>query len=275
MIPRCLLGKTGVEVTRIGLGGEGVLRTWGREREARAVIHKALELGINYFESARAYSGSESYYGLSLGERRKEIFLASKSHERTAAGARGHLETTLKNLQTDWLDLWQVHDVRTEQDLQEIFGPGGAIEAFEQARREGKVRFIGLTGHQNPQVLIKAMNLFPFDTVLLPVNPAEPAFQSFIDSVLPEAGRRQMGVVGMKVLCRGLALQMPDYQEVQPWIRFALSQQVSTVVIGCETPEQVEQNLAAACSELPMDSDEQQRLIKKVAPVARRLMYYK
>ena len=121
-IPKRKLGKTGVEVTILGLGGEGVLRTDGYEKEAYALINKAIDLGINYFESARAYSGSEGYYGLALKERRQEIFLNSKSHARDKKGALQHLHETLKNMKTDYLDLWQVHDVRTEEDIEEIFG---------------------------------------------------------------------------------------------------------------------------------------------------------
>ena len=274
MLPTRILGRTGIEVTQLGLGGEGVLRTFGYEKEARAVIRRALELGVTYFESARAYSGSESYYGLALGEERRRIFLTSKSHDRRADGALAHLHTTLGNMRTDWLDLWQVHDVRTETDLKEIFGPGGAIEGFDRARRDGKVRFIGITGHQNPQILLKAFDLYDFDTVLLPVNPAEPGYGSFLAEVLPEARRRGMGVIGMKVLCRGLGLQVPGYTSPEPWIRYALAQDVSTLVVGCDDPEQVAEN-AAAAAKGPLPAEECARLEAAVAPYARRLMYYK
>jgi aryl-alcohol dehydrogenase-like predicted oxidoreductase len=115
-IPTRKLGRTGAEVTIFGLGGEGVLRTYGHEDEAYDLINRAIDLGINYFESARAYSGSESYYGLALKERRKEIFLTSKSHARDKKGAMAHLKQTLANMKTDHLDLWQVHDVRTEDE---------------------------------------------------------------------------------------------------------------------------------------------------------------
>ena len=275
MIPQRTLGKTGIQVSCIGLGGEGILRSYGHEREASAVIHRALELGINYFESARAYSGSEAYYGLSLGEKRNEIFLASKSHDRTASGAEQHLSATLKNMKTDYLDLWQVHDVRSGQDLEEIFGPGGAIETFQRARQEGLVRFIGITGHQSPAVILRAFKMFDFDTVLMPVNPAEPAYKSFIDSVLPEAVRRGMGIIGMKVLCRGLGLQLPGYNSVEPWIRYALSHEVSTLVIGCETVNQVEQNVKAAIAATPMTGEERTGMEKAAARQAMDLMYYK
>jgi len=173
-IPKRKLGKTCVEVTIFGLGGEGILRTYGHEKEAYALINRALDLGINYFESARAYSGSEAYYGKALKERRKNIFLTSKSHTRDKKGALIHLNETLRNMKTDHLDLWQVHDVRTEDDIAEIFGPKGALEAFVEAKEKGFTRFIGVTGHHNPMILKRCVEMFDFDTVLLPVNPAEP-----------------------------------------------------------------------------------------------------
>ncbi len=274
MIPKRKLGKTGVEVSRIGLGGEGVLRSFGREREAQALIDRALELGVNYLESARAYSGSEAYYGLSLRERRKEIFFATKAHERSSAGAWRQLHQSLRNLKTDWIDLWQVHDVRTEADLAEIFGPGGAIEAFDRAKREGLVRFVGVTGHQNPAILLKAFELYDFDTVLMPVNPAEAAWRSFPATVLPEARRRGMGIIGMKVLCHGLGPRIFRQPEVAPWVRYALAHELSTLVVGCDDPQQLQENVAAAL-EAPLEKEECAALEAAVAPVARRLMYYK
>jgi aryl-alcohol dehydrogenase-like predicted oxidoreductase len=109
-IPKRKLGKTGIDVTILGLGGEGILRTFGYDKEAYTLINRALDLGINYCESARAYSGSESYYGRALNERRQDIFLTSKSHARDRQGALAHLHETLKNLNTDHIDLWQVYD---------------------------------------------------------------------------------------------------------------------------------------------------------------------
>ena len=164
--------------------------------------------------------------------------------------------------------------MRSESDLKAIFGPKGAIEAFEKARREGKVRFIGITGHENPGILLKAFDLFDFDTVLMPVNPAEPGYLDFLSSVLPEARRRGMGIIGMKVLCRGFGLRVPGAENAEAWIRYALGHEVCAIVIGCDTPGQVEENVAAAGME-PMTEEERRDMEKTVAPYARRLMYYK
>jgi aryl-alcohol dehydrogenase-like predicted oxidoreductase len=274
-IPKRQLGRTGVEVTILGLGGEGVLRTHGYEREAYALINRALDLGITYCESARAYDGSESYYGKALRERRSEVFLTSKSHARDKAGALAHLHETLRTMKTDHLDLWQVHDVRTAGDIEEIFGPGGAIEAFVEVREKGLVRFIGVTGHHDPAVIHACIERFPFDTVLLPVNPAEPAHQSFIGEVIPVAREREMGIVGMKVYLHGLASQLPGHTGMDPYLRFALSQPVSTIIIGCDDLMQLEENVRFARAFAPMTDEEQEALVRHVAPFARQLMYYK
>ena len=274
-LPKRRLGRTGTDVTILGLGGEGILRTFGYEKEAYQLINKAIDLGINYLESARAYSGSESYYGNALRERRKDIFLASKSHARDKKGALLHLHETLKNMKTDHLDLWQVHDVRTEEDIGEIFGPQGALEAFVEAKKEGRVRFIGVTGHHDPSVIRRCIEQFDFDTVLMPVNPAEPAYKSFVDEVIPVAKKKGMGIVGMKVYFRGLAARLPGFASPETLYRFALSQPITTAVIGCDSIEQLEKNVKFAGSFKPMTGEEQKQLVDAISPYARRLMYYK
>lgn len=274
-IARRKLGKTGVEVTILGLGGEGILRTYGYEKEAYALINRAIDLGIGYFESARAYSGSESYYGLALNERRKEIFLTSKSHARDKNGALGHLHETLKNMKTDHIDLWQVHDVRTEEDMEQIFGPDGAMEAFVEAKDKGWTRFIGVTGHHDPFIVRRCMEMFEFDTVLLPVNPAEPAFESFLDTVIPVANEKGMGIIGMKVYFRGFAAKIPGFRSMEPYLRFALSQAICTVVIGCDNVDQLDENVRMARSFKSMSEKEKMDLVDHISPYARELMYYK
>lgn len=274
-IPLRKLGKTEEQVTIMGLGGEGVLRTYGREKEAYDLINRAIDIGIGYFESARAYSGSESYYGLSLKERRDNIFLTSKSHARDKIGASAHLNETLANMVTDHLDLWQVHDVRTQEDVDQIFGPGGAIEAFEKAKKNGFTRFVGVTGHHDPHILKRCIEMYDFDTVLMPVNPAEPADRSFIDIVFPAALEKGMGVVGMKVYFRGFASKIPGFSGMEPYFRFALSNPVSTVVIGCDNIIQLEENVSFAESFEHMTDDEMKGLIDQTTPYAKQLMYYK
>jgi aryl-alcohol dehydrogenase-like predicted oxidoreductase len=287
-IPKRKLGRTGVEVTILGLGGEGVLRTFGRADEAVPLIRRAIELGITYFDCAKAYAGSEDYYGAALrGTRLREgIFLCSKSAERTRAGAERDLASTLARMGTDRLDLWQVHDVRTARDLDEIFRPNGAIEAFEAAKKAGKVRFVGVTGHHDPAILTKAIELFPFDTVLLPVNPAEPARRSFLDETLAPAVSRGLGAIGMKIV-RGFAAEgrrrgpelAPELVArgitISKLLRFAWSEPIATAIVGCETIAELEANVAVARVARPMEEEERAALVELAAPIARRVAAYK
>ena len=273
-IPKRKLGKTGAEVTILGLGGEGVLRTFGHDQAAYELINRAIDLGINYCESARAYSGSEMYYGMALKERRREIFLTSKSHARDKKGALDHLRQTLANMKTDHLDLWQVHDVRSDEDIAEIFGPRGAIEAFVEAKEKGLTRFIGVTGHQDPVIIRRCIEMFDFDTVLLPVNPAEPSYKSFLEGVVPEANEKGMGIIGMKVYFRGFASKLPGYVSMEPLLRFALSQPITNVVIGCDSVTQLEENVGFAEAYRPLSKQEMETLIDAIAPYAISLMYY-
>jgi predicted aldo/keto reductase-like oxidoreductase len=254
-IPRRLLGQTGCEVTQFALGGEGVLRTHGRAAEAVAVIHRALDQGVNYCDTAPAYAGSLDYYGLALGERRRQVFLASKTHDRTRDGSLRLLDESLKRLRTDHLDLWQLHDLRTADDLAMIFGRGGAIEALVQARANGRVRFLGLTGHHDPAILLEAMRRFDFDTVLVALNAADPHRLSFARTVLLEAGRRGMGVIGMKVYAAGALLRSaPTALAPAEAMGYVLNLPgVSTVVIGCSSPAEVDENAHSARTFAPFD----------------------
>ena len=259
----------------MGLGGEGLLRSHGREREAYTFINKALDLGINYFETARAYDDSEVYYGKALRERRKDIFLASKSHARTREGALGHLHETLRNLKTDHLDLWQIHDVRTIGDVEEIFAIGGAVDAFVEAKEKGLTRFIGVTGHQSPSVIGECLRRLDLDTVLVPINPAEASQKSFLEDILPLARERDVGIIGMKIYVRGFASKLTFYTSMEAFFRYALSQPIATAVIGCDNLEQLEQNVYYARSFKPMDWEQQDGFVDAVAPHAGDLLYYK
>lgn len=270
------LGNTGIEVTRLGLGGEGILRTFGEEKAAVTLIRAALEMGITYFESARAYSGSEAYYGKALGERRKNVFLATKSHARGAAGATAHLRESLSNFGTDWIDLWQVHDLRTEEDLDRVFGPKGAMETFTRAKKEGTVRFIGITGHEEPEIVNRAMEWGRFDAVLLPVNPAEPAYLSFLSTTIPKAVEKGMWVVGMKTLARGMLPRLARDGDPGPFLRYALGTEgVSVIVVGCDDVRQLRQNIRAVEDAVPPSPAERAEIEAAVSPMARRLLYYK
>jgi aryl-alcohol dehydrogenase-like predicted oxidoreductase len=273
-LPRRPLGCTGFQGTLFGLGGEGVLRTDGRSDEAVKVIQRALDQGVNYFDTAPAYASSRDYYGAALGERREQVFLASKTHDRTRDGSLRLLDDSLRRLRTDYLDLWQLHDLRTQFDLQRIFAPGGAWEALVQARSEGRVRFLGITGHHDPAILIEAMQRFDFDTVLVALNPADAHRLSFAKLVLPQAVERGMGVIAMKVCgqqtllrhglamdeCLGYALSLPG---------------VSTAIVGCWSPEEVDDNARIVRQFSLFDDAKMRQLEQRTALKADSLAYYK
>lgn len=273
-IPRRLLGRTGQSVTIFGLGGEGVLRTHGREQEAVAVIQRALQQGVNYFETAPAYASSMDYYGLALGDRRNDIFLASKTHDRTCDGSLRLLDDSLRRLRTDYLDLWQLHDLRTEDDLSRIFGKDGAMKALLQARTEGRVRYLGLTGHHDPAILLKAMQEFDFDTVLISLNAADVHRLPFRNTVLPEAARQNMGVIGMKSTAQGRLLN--GTLTMSEAMGYVLSLPgISTLIIGCWTPAEVDENAQIVREFVAFSPERMQELENRTRPHAEEFSYFK
>lgn len=265
------------QVSIVGLGGEGVLRTFGRGAEARAVIRQALSQGIAYFDSARVYSDSEVYYGSVWQDdqgQRASIFQTSKSASRDRTGALADLQSTLQRLHTTYLDLWQIHDVRTEDDLLTISGPGGALEAFVEAKKNGLVRAIGVTGHHDPAVLTRAVQEWPVDAVLLPVNPIEEVLGGFLTHTLAAAQQKGIAVIGMKILGAGHFIQPELGVTPELLIRYALSSGVTVAIVGCATVEEV-RTLAAAAAQPPLSEQERGRLLQIFRPYAARLAFYR
>ncbi len=263
---------------RIGLGGEGVLRTEGREEEALAMLDSAYEAGIRYYDSAPAYAGSEGYYGRfwkQHPERKECTFQTSKSAQRSANGASEDLEKTLKRMGREHLGLWQIHDVRDKNDILLLEKAGGALRTFYQARESGIARGIGVTGHHNPEVLLHAVTHWDIDTVLLPVNPIESAIGGFLDRVIPAARERGIGVIGMKTLGAGNYIHPESGLTAENLIRFALSQDVDIVIVGCSTPDETRLLARSGQNHVPMSEEDQIRLVETVRPFAARLAYYR
>jgi predicted aldo/keto reductase-like oxidoreductase len=266
------LGKTGVSVLPVSLGGEGILRTHGKEREAVPMIREALRLGVRYCDTAPAYAGSQDYYGLAFAEAgpkaREAVFLASKTHERTRDGSLRLLDDSLRRLGTDHLDLWQLHDLRERSDLERIFGKGGAIEAVQRAKADGRVRFAGITGHHDPAILVEAIGRYDFDAVLCAINPADPRRLPFVDTVVAAARAKGMAVIAMKALAAG-QLPIDRAAPVELLLRYAASI-ADTVIVGCSSVAEVRQDLAVAEGFTPLSSGEQKALEEKLAPHASR-----
>jgi len=248
-LPTIPFGPKGPLITRIGLGGEGILRTTGHDARARQVIHEAVLQHITYFDTAPAYQESQAYLGSVWAERPQvcdAIFQTSKSPSRTYAQAMSDLTNSLNTLHRDHLDLWQIHDLRTWEDIRQMEGPGGALEAFVQAREEGRVRHIGATGHHDPEILKYAVTHWPLDSVLLPANPAETLLGGFLDGVVDEARDREMTVIGMKCLGGGMFVQPENGITADILIRYALNCPVDLIIVGCSTPDQVRELVNAA-----------------------------
>lgn len=277
-IPPRTFGSTGRLVSPFGLGGEGILRTSGREVEAAKVIGRAIELGVSYLDSARAYDDSEAYYGRYFQahpEARERVFIASKSAARTAPEALRDLEVTLASLRVESIDLWQMHDLRTEAELLEIGSPGGALEAFIEAKRSGRVRHIGVTGHHDPAVMLKAVETLPIDSVLLPVNVVEETLGGFMSVVIPAARRRGMAVVGMKAFGHGMLLAPALNLTTADLLRFSLAQDVDTVIVGCMNEDEVGENVRNASAVPPMSEGEQAALVGRTRKLAPFLAHYR
>lgn len=270
------LGSTGIAVEAVSLGGEGILRTHGREGAAVAMIHEALRAGVRYCDTAPAYDESQEYYGAafrSMDGARDRVFLATKTHERRKIPALSLLEASLRALGTDHVDLWQMHDLRTHVDLEAIFAPNGAIEAAEHAKKAGKIRFVGLTGHQDPAILVAAMERYDFDSVLLPINAADPARLPFLTTVVPLARKKRMGVVGMKVMAAG-RLPGEGAATAEECIRYAMAY-ADTLIIGCSSPAEVQDNLRIGRTAAPMTPEEQRALETRLASKAARYASFK
>ena len=257
------LGRTGARVLPVSLGGEGILRTTGREKEAVPVILEALRLGVRYCDTAPAYQQSQDYYGAAFraagAAARDGVFLASKTHERTRDRALRLLDDSLRRLATDRLDLWQMHDLRDPREVDVMCGKGGALEAAAEARRDGRVRFVGLTGHHDPDVLLEAMRRYPFDSVLVSINAADARYRPFLPTVVAEARRQGIGVVGMKVLAAGRLVREAPAADL---IRYGAAH-ADTVIVGCSSVDEVRANFAVNAAFVPMDSDERRALEQK------------
>ena len=267
-IPRRALGNTGLRVSIIGLGGFH-MGLPEKEEESIAIIHRALDLGINFFDNADCYQEgrAEERMGKALEGRRQNIYLMTKVDQRDARGSREQLEKSLRRLRTDYLDIWQFHAVSRLQELDIIFGPGGAMETAEQAKKEGKIRFIGLTGHFDPAVHLEAIKRHAFDTIQMPINVVDPHYRSFRNTVLDEAVKQNLGIIAMKSLGFGniLSLGVAKVAEALPW---TWSQPISVLVSGCDRREVLDYNVYLAKTFKPVPESEQAALLARTKPRA-------
>ncbi len=272
------LGKTGIKVSCMGLGCFylGNLRDEGK---AVAVVKRALELGVNWFDTAPSYNRgvSEERVGKALKGSRDRVHVATKSTVRDGPGALAELEGSLKRLGTDRVDLFQFHALRNADDVASIFGEKGALETLEKAKKDGKVLHIGFTGHFDPDLMAAVCRERPVETVLMPLNALDPHHRSFEKGALPAAREKGIGVIGMKVFASGKlvadAALSPGAAEC---LRYTLSLPVATAIVGCSSVEELEEDLALAKTFTPLDAKEREALLARTAAfVEKDIEWYK
>ena len=275
-IPKRPLGRTGYPVALFSLGGQATLEQEGRDARhtSIAIIHHALDLGVNYCDTAPLYGPSQDYYGEVMRTRRKETFLASKTNDRSRDGSLRLLENSLKRLQTDHLDLWQLHHIGSREDLDAAFKKGGALEAQVKAKEEKMVRFLGITGHFDPASLLEGIRRFDFDCILMALNAADPHHLPFQKELLQEAARKKMGIIGMKVPARGRLLEQAGLN-MKECVEYVWSLPVSTVIIGCDSVRQLEQNVALARAFKPLAPEAMAAIESRTRDTARACAWYK
>jgi aryl-alcohol dehydrogenase-like predicted oxidoreductase len=297
-MPTRNLGKTGYRVGIFSLGGQASVEKPNNFDIAVPIIERALDLGVNYIDTSSIYGGpdrwSEQYVGKVMAHRRNEAFLATKTRERTRDGSMRMIEKSLQLLQTDHVDLWQLHDVGTMDNVNAIFAKGGAIEALLEMQQQKVVRFLGVTGHYRPDALMECIHRHPFDTILMAMNAADPHHFSFNDQLLPLAVEKQMGIIGMKIPARGRLLSTwtpppastprPSWEGTAPGpgaltireaMYYTLSRPVSTVIIGCDSIAHVEENVQLARDFTPLSDHQTAELVKRAEPVAKQALFFR
>lgn len=272
-VPTRELGKTGVRVSMIGLGGFHIGKP--EEAEAIRIMHRAIEHGLTFFDNSWDYNDGESEkrMGKAVKGRRDKVFLMTKIDGRTRVAAASQLEQSLRRLDTDHVDLLQIHEVIRHEDPSNVFAKGGAIEALVEAKKAGKVRFLGFTGHKNPSIhlaMLKAADDhgFEFDTVQMPLNPMDPHYESFEKRVLPVLTEKRIGVLGMKSMGSGIILQSGVVQPAE-CLRYALSLPTSVVITGIDGEKILDQALEVAAGFSPMSDSERRALLARTEKVAK------
>jgi aryl-alcohol dehydrogenase-like predicted oxidoreductase len=270
-VPRRPFGKTGVEVSALGLGGYH-LGSAGSEREATRIVHEALDAGVTFLDNAWEYHDgrSEEWMGKALEGRRERAFLMTKvcTHGRDRREAIRQLEDSLRRLRTDHLDLWQIHECIYDNDPEWHFAKDGVVEALTQAKREGKTRLVGFTGHKSPAIHLAMLEReYPFDACQLPPNCLDASFHSFERDVVPRLRARGVAVIGMKSLGGGYMVRSGGLPAVEA-LRYAMSLPVATTVSGIDSVEVLQQNLAVARGFAPMSEEEMQATRERWTRVA-------
>ena len=271
-IPRRPLGKTGEQVSIIGVGGYHLATVQSSDLAVR-LIHEAVDAGVTFFDNAWEYNDhrSEEWMGLGLQGRRDKVFVMSKvcTHGRDKKVAMQQLEESLKRLGTDHLDLWQIHEVIYENDPELHFAKGGVVEALDEAKKQGKVRFVGFTGHKSPAIHLKMLaHDYPFDTVQMPLNCFDATYRSFEQQVLPELERQGIAALGMKSLGGNGSIVSKAGIPVEDALRYVLSLPIATLVSGIDSEAVLDQNLKIVRQFRPLDDEERRTIERRTLALA-------
>jgi len=299
-MPTRNLGKTGYKVGIFSLGGQASLEKPNNADVAVPIIERALDLGVNYIDTSSIYGGperwSEQYVGAVMKHRRNEAFLATKTRERDRDASMRMIEKSLDLLKTDHIDLWQLHDIGIQANVDACFAKGGAMEALLEMKEQKVVRHLGITGHFRPDALMECIRRYPFDTILMAINAADPHHFSFNAELLPLAVEKQMGIIGMKIPGRSRLLTTwtppPLEQQKHSWegmvlaptpgtltmreaIFYALSRPVSTIIVGCDTIAQLEENVQHARDFTPLSDKQVAAIVAKAEPVSKPSLFFR
>lgn len=276
-MPRRTLGRTGADISLFSLGGEATVERADRRDESVEIIERALDLGVNYIDTSPRYGngGSERNIGEVMAHRRDEVFLATKTHERTHDGTMRLVEESLERLRTDHLDLYQLHNIRLHSDLDQVFADNGAIHALRRLKDEGVVSNIGITGHRDPEVLLRGIREHRFDTILMSLNAGDSYYKPFQDELLEEAVSQDLGIIAMKVTAVGRIFRDGGLTSMEDALSYVLSFPVSTAIVGVSTLAELEQNVEIASAFDRLSGSRMEEIEGLVAEYEREANFFK
>lgn len=273
-LPRRRLGATGEEVSILGLGG--AIAVAGDRARAEAIVDRALDLGVNYIDTAAQYGPSEENIGSVMRRRRAEVFLASKTHDSGYDGTMRLFERSLRRLQTDYLDLYQIHGLHSDSMLQAVRGEAGALKALERLKAEGAVRYLGVSAHKNAELIPRVLESFPFDCALISLNAGDRHIDSMIEYALPAARRRRLGIIAMKVAAYdGRIFREGGVASMEEALGYVLSHPVSTAIVGIGSIAQLEQNAAIAREFRPFSRTLMREIEERTASYHEEINFFK
>jgi len=287
-IPQRPFGATGESVSIYSLGAQATVEQVGMKEQAIAIVNKCIDLGINYIDTSAWYGQdgnssegdhlrgtSERHVGEVMKTRRSEVFLATKTHDRSYDGAMRHLESSLNNLQTDVIDLWQIHNIAANEDIDHIFSDEGCMKALLKAKDEGVVRFLGISGHTDPDPMKELVDRYDFDAVLMALNAADKHHNPYIEKLLPTAVEKNMGIIGMKIPARDRIFSNGGIISMKEAMSYTMSLPISTIIVGIDKIAELEENVQIAKEFEPLTADEMLAIEEKVKPHYEHLMFYK